>query len=117
MTKTSQLLEETKAVLEGRTTPGRVTEVVRNGKNGLQVTEIDPKAWQKKQAVAYDARVKNARAKLGLSQPKFAALLGIDVGTLRGWEHGRRTPTGAAKVLIEVAAHNPAAVLEAMQAR
>jgi len=43
-----------------------------------------------------------ARAKLGLSQNRFAALLGISSSTLKNWEQGRRRPTGAAKVLLKV---------------
>lgn len=41
--------------------------------------------------------IKALRAKVGLSQPKFAALLNVDVGTLRNWEQGRREPTGLRK--------------------
>jgi putative transcriptional regulator len=52
------------------------------------------------------------RKKFKLSQPKFAALLGISVGTLRNWEQGRRLPEGPARVLLRVAAENPYAVLE-----
>ena len=37
--------------------------------------------------------IKELRSTLGLSQPKFAALLHVDVGTLRNWEQGRREPT------------------------
>jgi putative transcriptional regulator len=33
---------------------------------------------------------KKLRAASGLSQPKFAALLAVDVGTLRNWEQGIR---------------------------
>ena len=47
------------------------------------------------------------RGKLGLSQTKFASLLGISENTLQNWEQGRRQPTGPAKVLIEVAARHP----------
>jgi putative transcriptional regulator len=36
--------------------------------------------------------VSKARAKLGLSQNKFAALLGISSATLKNWEQGRRHP-------------------------
>jgi putative transcriptional regulator len=54
-----------------------------------------------------------ARARLGLTQEKFAALLGISPATLRNWEQGRRQPTGAAKVLLKVALRNPRVVLEA----
>lgn len=54
-----------------------------------------------------------ARAKLGLSQNRFAALLGISPSTLKNWEQGRRRPTGAAKVLLRVAKRHPRIVLEA----
>jgi putative transcriptional regulator len=53
------------------------------------------------------------RAKLGLSQDRFAALLGISSSTLKNWEQGRRRPTGAAKVLLRVARRHPRIVLEA----
>jgi putative transcriptional regulator len=53
------------------------------------------------------------RTKLGLPQSKFAALLGISPATLRNWEQGRRRPTGAAKVLLKVAARHPKIVLDA----
>lgn len=52
------------------------------------------------------------RSKLGLSQPKFAALLGISENTLQNWEQGRRKPTGPAKVLLRVVARHPEAVLD-----
>lgn len=57
--------------------------------------------------------VVRVRTRLGLSQAKFAALLGISANTLKNWEQGRRRPTGAAKVLLKVAARHPKAVLEA----
>src|SRR5256885_12237369 len=47
------------------------------------------------------------RAKLGLSQNRFAALLGISSSTLKNWEQGRRRPTGAAKALLKVAKRHP----------
>ena len=57
--------------------------------------------------------VTNVRAKLGLSQNKFAALLGISSATLKNWEQGRRQPTGAAKVLLKIAQQHPKIVLKA----
>lgn len=52
------------------------------------------------------------REKLGLSQTKFAKLLGISVSTLQNWEQGRRKPEGPAKVLLNVAAKYPEAVFK-----
>ena len=52
------------------------------------------------------------REKTGLSQPKFAALLGVSVRTLQEWEQGRRAPSGAARTLLLIAAKNPRALLD-----
>ena len=56
--------------------------------------------------------VRGLRESYGLSQPKFAALLGISVGTLRNWEQGRRRPEGSARVLLRIVAKHPDAVLD-----
>jgi putative transcriptional regulator len=48
-----------------------------------------------------------ARSKTGLSQPRFAELLGVSVRTLQEWEQGRRTPWGAARSLLHIAALRP----------
>lgn len=50
------------------------------------------------------------REQLGLSQIKFAKLLGISTATLQNWEQGRRKPDGPAKVLLTVAARYPEAI-------
>jgi putative transcriptional regulator len=60
--------------------------------------------------------IKELRAKIGLSQPKFAALLHVDVGTLRNWEQGRREPTGPAKALLTAIERDPEHVLKALAA-
>jgi len=56
--------------------------------------------------------VASIRERTGLSQAKFAALLGVSVRTLQEWEQGRRAPSGAARTLLMVAAKNPQALLE-----
>jgi putative transcriptional regulator len=58
--------------------------------------------------------IKELRASVGLSQPKFAALLHVDVGTLRNWEQGRREPTGPAKALLTAIRRDPKNVLKAL---
>lgn len=64
-----------------------------------------------------DEDVKQLRERMRLSQPRFAALLGISVGTLRNWEQGRRRPEGPARALLRVAAVHPDAVLDALSRR
>ena len=56
--------------------------------------------------------VSSIREKTGLSQGRFAALLGVSVRTLQDWEQGRRAPSGAARTLLLVASKNPGALLE-----
>lgn len=52
------------------------------------------------------------REKTGLSQARFAALLGVSVRTLQDWEQGRRAPSGAARTLLLIAHKNPKALLD-----
>lgn len=52
-----------------------------------------------------------ARQKTGLSQSQFAALLGVSVRTLQGWEQGRKQPSGAARTLLAIASVNPKALV------
>ena len=56
--------------------------------------------------------VAEIREKTGLSQSRFATLLGVSVRTLQDWEQGRRTPSGAARTLLLIAQKNPMALLE-----
>jgi putative transcriptional regulator len=58
-----------------------------------------------------ESEVKKLRDNYGLSQDKFATLMGISVSTLRNWEQGRRKPEGPAKVLLMVAAKHPEVLL------
>ena len=53
-----------------------------------------------------------ARRKVGLSQSKFAELLGVSVRTLQDWEQGRRQPTRAAASLIQIAKQRPEVLRE-----
>lgn len=51
--------------------------------------------------------VVEARQKSGLSQSRFAELLGVSVRTLQDWEQGRRKPSKAAMSLIQIAKQRP----------
>ena len=58
--------------------------------------------------------VKSIRSQTGLTQEAFAARLGVSLGTLRHWERGDRQPHGPARVLLQVIAKNPQAVLASL---
>ena len=55
--------------------------------------------------------VRRIRRRLRMSQRSFAGIFGVPVPTLRHWERGNRRPTGAARVLLQVIAQNPRAVV------
>lgn len=55
---------------------------------------------------------KDIRAKLSLTQEKFADLMNISVHTLRNWEQGRRHPEGPARVLLNVVNNHPEVLME-----
>ncbi len=59
--------------------------------------------------------VSQLRARLQLSQEQFAARFGFSVATLRHWERGDRSPSGASLVLLNVIDRNPKAVLDALR--
>ena len=109
-----QIHREIAAVRRGDKAPARAYRVmldakgraVRKGVPAETFRREQAAEWQREQAVA-------ARHKLGLSQTEFAHLLGISVRTLHNWEQGWRKPTGAARVLLRLAAMNPRAVLQA----
>lgn len=52
------------------------------------------------------------REKTGLTQVRFAELLGVSVRTLQDWEQGRRAPSGAARTLLLIADRDPHALLK-----
>ncbi len=55
------------------------------------------------------------RAQSGLSQREFARSIGVAVGTLQGWEQGRRRPEGPARVLLALIEKRPAIVQDELQ--
>lgn len=90
-----ELFEELKQSLQ------EAGQIKRGQLKPSRVFKIDPKN-----------DIVRVRGKLGLSQSKFAAILGISTDTLQNWEQGRRSPTGPAKVLLRIAARHPEVLLE-----
>lgn len=51
--------------------------------------------------------VKAIREKTGLSQARFAIVMGVSVRTLQNWEQGHRTPQGPAASLLRIVDKTP----------
>jgi putative transcriptional regulator len=111
--KLHEMIRAKEQIERGSALPASVWELNPNGKGGFMRRAVNPRAFQRDQKAAWDKRITSTRKKLGLSQARFARLLGISVRTLHHWEQGRRTPSGAARVLLRVAALHPEAVLDA----
>ncbi len=73
---------------------------------------IDGKKIASRRFFIEEPNAKEIRAKLSLTQEKFAALMNISVHTLRNWEQGRRQPQGTAKVLLNIVNNNPSVLLQ-----
>jgi putative transcriptional regulator len=57
--------------------------------------------------VTYPDEIRGIREGVGVSQLRFAQMLGISLRTLQDWEQGRRRPNQAAQSLLAVAAKRP----------
>jgi putative transcriptional regulator len=108
----SQAIRQARAVRRGEAAPSRVWNVARGSDGRGERRQLDPKVYQQVRRAEWENTVAETRAKLKLSQSKFAQLLGISIKTLHNWEQGRRKPTGAARVLLRVASRHPQIVLE-----
>ncbi len=65
--------------------------------------------------VAFDMPdIKALREKTGLSQTKFAVMIGVPVGTLRNWEQCRRKPDATAVALLKALQADTEAVVKAL---
>lgn len=64
---------------------------------------------------AFDALdVKAIRERTGLSQGRFALLMGVSVKTLQNWEQGRRQPQGPAESLLRIVKNDPQGAMKAL---
>jgi len=58
--------------------------------------------------------VKKIRKKVGLTQDKFAVMMGIPLSTYQKWEQGSRKPTGAAAALLTIFDRDPKHAIKAL---
>ncbi len=52
-------------------------------------------------------QIREIREQMKLSQTVFAKLLNVSPSSIRQWEQGKRKPTGATKVLLELLERSP----------
>jgi len=52
-------------------------------------------------------QVQSLRKSMNLSQSDFAKLLNVSASSVRQWEQGKRHPTGATRVLLELLERSP----------
>ncbi len=82
------------------------------------VQEMDDIVHGKKAAARVtkfpEPAVKVIREKVGLSQNRFARLIGVSKRTLENWEQGRRHPTGPAKALLRILDADPKHAVRAL---
>ena len=111
-----EMLQAKARIESGEAAPARVWSVAQGKDGKLHRRQLDPEQFRREQQAKWENTVAQTRSKLQLSQSKFAQLLGISIRTLHNWEQGRRKPTGAARVLLRVAARHPEVMLEEVAA-
>ena len=75
---------------------------------------IQNKAKPARQTIFAEPEVKAIRAKTGLTQGRFADVVGVSKRTLENWEQGRRHPTGPARALLKILDVHPEFALKAL---
>jgi len=93
----------------GRIDPARV-DATSEEDIALQQAADEVDAMQ--DAAKFTRRV---RKRLGLSQTEFSQRIDVSLDTIRNWEQGKRSPTGAAKALLKILDKAPEAALAALE--
>ncbi len=57
---------------------------------------------------------RRVRKRLGLTQLEFSRRIEVSLDTIRNWEQGKRSPTGAARALLKVLDKAPESALLAL---
>ncbi|MBE9515567.1 MAG: helix-turn-helix domain-containing protein [Proteobacteria bacterium] len=87
-------------------------ELVESVQEAGAVYRSEKKASRRFQFSPLD--VKAIRQKTGLSQTRFALIMGVSVRTLQNWEQGHRTPQGPAASLLRIVDKDPETALKAI---
>lgn len=81
------------------------------------VEDVDNPEWDENNTRPLDhaVKIKVARARLGMSQEGFAALLHIPASSLRNWEQRRTRPDAPALTLIDLIYRDPQGIRERLE--
>jgi putative transcriptional regulator len=96
--------EQAASIKRGETRPARVS---RRKVTAREAAVAEP-PWYDGKAIA------QIRESLGVSQPVFAALLGVAPVTLRKYEQGENEPAGPVRRLLQVAEKRPEVLTAAL---
>ena len=106
--KTARIKLSATALPTGRINAAKV-DATTEAQIAMQMADDDASAMQ-------DAakHVKRVRRRLGFSQAEFATRIDVSLETIRNWEQGKRSPTGAAKALLKILDKAPDVALAAL---
>ena len=92
---------------------GRINKAKVDATTEAQIADhaTQDEALAMQDAAKYARRV---RRRLGFSQTEFAIRIDVSLETIRNWEQGKRSPTGAAKALLKILDKAPEAALAAL---
>jgi putative transcriptional regulator len=96
------------SLAKGRIDPARVEATTETD---IAFQQAADKTEAMQDAAKFARRV---RKRLGLSQAEFSECIDVSLDTIRNWEQGKRSPTGAAKALLRVLDKAPEAALAAL---
>ena len=94
--------------LSGRSDLARIDATTESD---IALQQVVDDAELKQDAAKYARRI---RKRLGLSQSEFSQRIEVSLDTIRNWEQGKRSPTGAAKALLKILDKAPEAALSAL---
>lgn len=75
------------------------TKVVQKARTPLSVSALSQSADVTQDPAELARRV---RQRLGLTQAEFSEKINVSIDTIRNWEQGKRSPSGAAKSLLKI---------------
>jgi len=100
----------TKALL-ARDAKRNITAEIKRGMREVRLVEAGKRRAARVHRIDVPEALE-ARMRSGLSQQKFADVLGVSARTLQAWEQGRRNPSGAALSLLTIAKRRPEVLRE-----